>query len=199
MKIKEILTLVLAFVVIFLVVNTPLYDYIAFIIALIIIFSVIFVLIKKRGSRNVLSGSHDEVFFVTTGIILMVFLTDGLNSSIFFLMYFLLFGVVFIYRPIMVFLLLIGLIAVFINPVLQGDVFSNVIKISSLILLAPIAFFFGNEFERRKTLEEKIESTTADILEDADELLYSEPKENEKINDIIEKSEELREEIEEES
>lgn len=100
----------------------------------------------------------------------------------------------------MVFLLLVGFLAIFIEPAIQENLFSNLVKLGSLILLSPIAFFFGGEFRRRKQIEKDVDEKTAEILEDADELLHSGSKNEEdveEINDIIEKSEELRKGIEE--
>lgn len=203
---NQSLIILLSFFIVFIIQNTGLSSYITQILALLIIFSVIFIVIQRRKNKVLPAGKHAEelfigsnreVFAVTTGIMLTVFLTGGIQSNLFFLLYFLLFGIAFLFEPPTVFVFMVGLIAVFIQGVFNDDVFSNFIKLGSLIFLSPLAFFFGNEFKRREKLEEEIEEKTGEIIEDADELLHSNeatqnPEDIEKLDDILEKTNELR-------
>lgn len=196
-------TLLLAMLMVILIVYTPLVDYIAPILGFLIVVSLIFIALKKRfkKDRELLVGSNKEVFMITAALMLAIFLTGGLQSNLFFLLYFLLFGIVFLYEPETVFVLLLGMGAVFLQPILEGgELLGNVIKIGSLAFLSPISYFFGREFRRKEKLEREIEDKTGQILEDA-EILRSHTENEEaidEIEDIIEKSGELRKEAENE-
>src|SRR4029079_3571396 len=123
--------------------------------------------------------------------------TGGLNSNLYFLLYFLLFGIVFLFEPINVFILLIGVLVVFAPSLSEGDFLSNIIKLGSLVLLAPICYFFGREFKKREALERKIEDKTGQILEDAQALKEQIEDEDSvaEIEDIAKKANQLREEV----
>lgn len=186
------------------VISTPLASYMAPILGLIIIFSCIFIIIRQRSVRqglgqvskgeDIFSGSPIEVATVIVVLMLAVFLTDGLASNLFFLIYFLLFGIVFLFEPATVFILLIALFVVFYQSLGEGDIVSNLIKLGSFALLSPVFYFFGREFARREKLEEEIDDKTGQILEDARVLRNKKRGEDEtdQIDDIIEKAEELR-------
>lgn len=179
------------------VINTQLIDYIAYILSLLIIFSTLFVLNKKRAQKDaeILSGSALEVATIILAVLLLIFTTGGLTSSIFFLTYFVLFGIAFMFEPTTIFVFLIGLIALFFPTAIENDVFSNFIKLGSLALLSPLAYFFGQEFKKREHLEEEIEEKTNKIIEDADSLLNSEPLSKEgqqKAKEILEETEKLK-------
>ncbi|OIP57515.1 MAG: hypothetical protein COX79_02165 [Candidatus Levybacteria bacterium CG_4_10_14_0_2_um_filter_36_16] len=207
---KQSTTLILATIFVFITLNTPLSDFITQILALLIIFSIIFVVIQRRRNKGLPAGrqgdelfigSLREVFVITAGIVLTVFLTGGIQSNLFFLLYFLLFGIAFLFEPVTVFVFLLGFAAVFIQPALKDDVLSNLIKIGSLGFLSPIAFFFGREFKRREKLEKEVEDKTGEIIEDVDSLLHSDHVENddeevEELSDILEKTQKLRDETE---
>lgn len=166
------------------------------ILGLVIALSVIFIVIRQRSRRDeeLFVGSNKEVFTITLALLLSIFLTSGLNSSLFFLLYFLLFGTVFLFEPGTVFVLLLGLVAVFFQSLNEGDLISNLIKLGSLVFLSPISYFFGREFQRREKLSREVEDKTGQILEDA-EVMRAQSKnedEREELDDIIEKTEDLR-------
>lgn len=196
--IKQILAIIGTFVLVFLIV-TQLSDYIAQLLGLLIITSIIYIVVKKRQNKEkeLFQGSYVEFFTITVSILLVIFLTNGLNSNLFFLTYFLLFGMTFIFEPPTVFLFLLGLIGIFITPALQGEVVPNLIKLGSLVLLSPIAFFFGSEFKRRQTLEDEIEEKTEKIISDVNSIMDSEhaqvsEKEMEAIDNIAQNANDLR-------
>lgn len=196
---NQSITILLSFLIVFIIQNTGLSGYITQILALLIIFSVIFIVIQQRKNKSdeLFIGSKREVFAITTGITLTVFLTGGIQSNLFFLLYFLLFGIAFLFEPATVFVFMIGLMAVFLQSAFQDDVFSNLVKVGSLAFLAPIAFFFGNEFKRREKLQDTVEEKTSEIIEDMDKLLHSKdaasnPEDIEELDDILEKTNELR-------
>jgi hypothetical protein len=198
-------TLLSAMLLVILIVYTPLADYMAPILGFLIVVSLIFIIIKKRSKKDqeLFIGSNKEIFMITSALMLAIFITGGLQSSLFFLLYFLLFGIVFVFEPETVFVLLVGVGAAFLQPLIEGgELIGNLIKIGSLVFLSPISYFFGKEFKRREKLEREIEDKTGQILEDADALLKTQSEKGEEdideIDDIIEKSNELRKEVEDE-
>jgi hypothetical protein len=75
------------------------------------------------------------------------------------------------------------------------------IKLASLLLMAPIAFFVAKEFERRQLLARNIESKTDEIIQEA-VILKEEDKaktadENEVIDEIIEEAQSLQNDVKE--
>lgn len=196
-------TIILSSITVFIILNTPLLPYLTPILALLIIFSVIYIIIKKRSKDNkeLLSGSGLEVFGVFTAVLLIIFATGGITSSVFFLVYFLLFGLAFLFEPVVVLIFAICISAIFFEPTFKDDVFSNLIKSGSVIFLSPIAYFFGREFKRNRKLEEKIEQASDEIIEDADALLHSESatrkeEDLEEIDDIMKQANALKRETE---
>jgi len=199
---NQSLTITLALLFVLIIISTPLSTYMTQILGFVILVSVIFIIIKKRQKKDeeLFMGSNPEVFVIITSLLLAVFLTGGSNSGLFFLLYFLLFGIVFLYEPATVFVLLLGLILVFSQSLSEGDLLLNLIKLGSLALLSPVSFFFGREFAKREMLEKKIKDKTGQIIEDAQTLREQTNNEEviDEIDDIAEKAEELREEAEKE-
>ena len=201
---KQSLSLALACLLVVVIISTPLSTYMAPLLGFLILISVITIILKQRAikkspdkNQEIFAGSGVEVFTVTVALLLTIFLTGGLSSSLYFLLYFLLFGIVFLFKPETVFVLLIGIALVFFQSLNEGDLISNLIKLGSLAFLAPISYFFGREFQRRERLEDKINDTTGQILEDAQVLRKHTGNEEaiDEIDDIIEKSKELRNEL----
>ncbi|HVZ12012.1 MAG TPA: hypothetical protein VG965_03200 [Patescibacteria group bacterium] len=190
------LSIFLALAIVLVITNTPLDDYITVILGILIIFSIIYGIIKRRGKKDeeIFSGSALEVSGVSMILLLAIFLTGGLTSNLFFLLYFLMFGLVFLFEPATVFVLLIGLLVVFFTSISDGDLFSNLIRLGSLVFLSPISYFFGREFQRREKLADEINDKTGQIIEDA-ETLKSHTKNSDaidEIEDIEKKAKELR-------
>lgn len=210
---KQSAALMFACLVVLIITSTPLDSYKAPILGFLIIASVIGIVIKQRSikknrsassgqagqqDQDILSGSSIEVAIITMSLLLIIFMTGGLTSNLFFLLYFLVFGMVFLFLPETVFVLVLGIEVLFFTSLGNGDLLSNLIRVGSVAFLSPIAYFFGREFQRREKLEQKINDTTGQILEDAQTLL-SHTKNDEavdEIDDIIEKSNELRREAE---
>jgi uncharacterized membrane protein len=202
--------LLLACAIVLTIISTPLSGYMVPILGFVIILSVIFIIIRQRTLRQARSqgrqgeelfvGSGKEAFVITIALLLAIFLTGGLNSNLFFLMYFLLFGIVFLFKPAAVFALLLGLVVVFFPSLREGDLVSSLIKIGSLVFLSPISYFFGMEFQRRRKLTQEIEDKTGQIIEDS-QTLRGRTKNQEdidEIEDIEEKAQDLRREAQKE-
>lgn len=105
---------------------------------------------KKTGFKD-LAG----VFLLNTGIILLIFSTGGIYSNIFFLLYFLAFGLSFVFKPAIVFVFAIGVTLVFLEQILIGDVIGNSLRIGSVVAISPVAFFFGRQFNKKESEEQR--------------------------------------------
>lgn len=196
--VKQIGVLILSSLLIASVVYTTLSAYIPGILILIGFVSLLyaFFMNRKRRGQEVFVGSNKEVFAIIAFVLLIVFLSGGIRSPIFFLTYFIFFGLAFIFEPIMIFFFLLCLIVVFMPQAVQDDVFGNSLKLLSLVFLSPIAFFFGREYKRREKLREKVKATTSSIIEDAEDMLKTRDKNErlKKAEEIIEEARELQKE-----
>ena len=162
---------------------------------------------KGRGFLNLGGDNPWIIFILNTLILLLIFTTDGINSPIFFLLYFLGFGIAFVFEPLVVFVFVIGVILIFIPDVLKNDVTNNILKMFSLLLISPLAFFFSNEYKKSDKQQDKIEQIKEreeeagkTIAEDIDEIIEDNnlnQKSTEKLNEILEEADDLREEAKE--
>ena len=144
------------------------------------------------------------IFFLNTVILLLIFSTGGIDSVLFFLLYFLAFGIAFVFEPMLIFVFVLGVILVFVPDVIKGDLLVNSLKLGSLLLISPLAFFFGSQYRKSDQQEEAVEAleerTTeaADtISEDIEEVIKDEKdslksEDMEKLNEILEETEDLR-------
>jgi hypothetical protein len=206
MRSKQILegsSIVLAVFTVFIVMSTSLSTYSTYLLALLIIFSAIYISIKKRSksASNLFSGGPIELYGLISIITLMISLTSGLNSPLFFFSYFILFLLAYMCEPITILIYLVSAVLFFIPQASSNPNTDTLIKMGSLILIAPIAYFIGQEFERRRLLNEKIDSKTDEIIQEA-QLLKEDgtPKgqdETEAIDEIIEEASSLKKDSEE--
>ncbi|MDO8658855.1 MAG: hypothetical protein Q7K55_09000 [Candidatus Levybacteria bacterium] len=170
------------------------------------IFLYLIVLFRKKGAPvKRLSFSNNEssaIYILNTVILLLIFSTNGFLSALFFLLYFMAFGIAFVFEPLTVFVFVIGTILIFLPDALKNDVMKNLIMLGSLGLISPIAFFFGREYkqdekkdEHINKLEENAKNTSEKIKKDVEEILQEEeinPNEAEKLKDILEQSNKLQ-------
>lgn len=205
--IKQSILLSISFTFVFVWQQTPLSDYTIQILGL---FIAIFLILSafKKSSRTLgyalESQNSWSIFFLTSIVLLLVFSTGGLNSNLFFLLYFLCFGIAFAFEPLTVFIFVIGALLVFFPDALVNDVMSNIIKLGSLALISPLAFFFGREFRQEEKQSKTMETIKTNAKEVADKIeadvdLIKEDKklqqnDLEKLADIQEEAQELRNE-----
>lgn len=161
---------------------------------------------KRDLSFLTKGGGLLQIFTLNTLILLLIFATDGFNSPIFFLLYFLGFGIAFAFKPASIFTYTIGLILVFLPLALKDNVTSNFIKLGVLALVSPLAYFFAQMYQREEDREEELEQIQERAKESADlisanvgDVLRSEEKtlkakDVEKLNQILEETEDLRQE-----
>lgn len=139
------LLLALSFVFIFVWQQTPLSQYTIQTLLGLAVFYAIFTFRIKKGSFSLEIYNPLAVFALNSFLVLLVFATGVFSSPIFFLLYFLGFGAALAFKPITVFVFLVGLVTVFIQPALSDDVSSHILMLFSLVMLSLFALFFGKE------------------------------------------------------
>jgi hypothetical protein len=111
------------------------------------------------------------VFLLTVSSLLLILSTGGIYSALFFLLYFLSFTIAFVLQPQTVFTFNLILFLFFLPESLQGDSLINLTKISSLLLLSPLAYFFGKEIQSREKKEKQVKETVKRIQSDIAEVV----------------------------
>ncbi len=164
---------------------------------------------KKGKGFLTLGGGPLGIFLLTTLILLLIFSTENINSPLFFLLYFLCFGIAFVFDPITTFVFAVGAVLIFFPDATKLDTTNNLLKLGSLLLISPLAYFFGREYKKGDEQDEKIEALkerskdSADtISEDVEEVIKDEKqnlkeKDLEKLNEVLEETEDLRQEVKE--
>ncbi|MFC1711688.1 hypothetical protein ACFLZ1_03830 [Patescibacteria group bacterium] len=132
----------------------------------------------EKQKQNLVGQLMSSTIF-TMVVLLLVLSTGGLGSPLFFLVYFLLFGLSLILEPINTIFLSTILIIIFTisNPV---SVFDNLIPLFSLLLITPLSLFFGRQYlkvlslkGKVKILKKKETKTKKDIIhEETNTLLW---------------------------
>ncbi|MFH1536222.1 MAG: hypothetical protein ABIC96_04115 [Patescibacteria group bacterium] len=188
--------------------NTPLSNYTIQVLGF-LIFLFILVSARKKGLRiSPAFGNKPllSIFILNTVIFLFIFSTGGLTSALFFLLYFLVFGIAFVFTPETIFVFVIGAVLIFLPQALENNVTENFLKLGSLALISPIAFFFGKEYLKQdqkdaniEAIKERAKDAADTISQDVGKIIKSEekvlkPQDMEKLNDILEETENLREE-----
>lgn len=162
---------------------------------------------RKTKKEEYVAGGIPDVFVLNTGIFLLIYATGQMASWFFFLLYFLGFGITFIFEPATVFIFALGTIAIFVPEVIKnGGSLGTYIQLGSFLLISPLPYFFGKEYRDREKEEEaieKLEERSSDagttIAKDVSDVLKSEKKnlkneDVEKLNEILEETEDLRSE-----
>lgn len=199
------LLLIFSFIVIFVWQNTVLSQYTIPALGFLIF---IFLLTSARKKSLVNIGGNEPlvIFILNSVIFLFIFSTGGFSSTLFFLLYFLCFGIAFVFRPAAVFVFALGAFLVFLPDAVKENVMENMLKIGSLFLIAPLAYFFGREYRKDEiqqshieAMDERTKEAADTISKDVEEVLTSEKdklksQDVEKLNEILEETEDLREE-----
>ena len=104
----------------------------------------------KKKNFNLLHNIKNDLwglFILNTVILLVVLMSGNFSSPLFFLLYFLSFGVAFAYHPVTLAIFITGLLSTFLPYALREDVARNIALLGSLVFLSPIAFFFGRKIK----------------------------------------------------
>lgn len=100
---------------------------------------------RKQEGRKAGRLKYIDALVLSSVILLLIFSTGGLGSPLFFLAYFLLFGISFLFEPKLAISYSVILIIFFAT---QTNLESphNLLKLFSLVLVSPLALFFGQQF-----------------------------------------------------
>lgn len=202
--ILQSLVILSSFVTVFIWQNSPLKDFTVQLLGLFIV--LYFIISARKGGKGFLTlggEGYAGVFLLNTLIFLLIFSTGGINSALFFVLYFLVFGIAFVFNPLTIFVFIFGSVLLFV-PFIEPDLTTNLLKLGSLALISPLAYFFGREYkkadaqdeklnaikERSKEAADTISKDIEEIIEDEKEVL--DKKEVEKLNEVLEETQDLR-------
>lgn len=189
--------------------QTQLADYTIQGLAILVLFYLLLSIIRKRiNPSSEMFGNASDIFILTTAILLLINVTGNLYSPLFFLLYFLGFGITFIFEPTSVFFFTIGTILIFLPQALKNNAIESYIRLGSVVLISPLAYFFGQEYSERQKEEEKLEmkderldDLANTIKKDVEDVLNEESKISdegvEKLTEVIQEAKELKEEAKE--
>lgn len=96
-----------------------------------------------------------DIFFLTTIALSLVLKTQAMNSPIFFLLYFLLFGVALLFEARASIVMVIAITLVLLATPMKEPLM-EFLQIASLYLVLPLAHIFGNTYKKLLIDEEKI-------------------------------------------
>jgi len=154
---------------------------------------------NKSGSADKSTGKMDSLSLsiLIALILLLIIVTGSINSPLYFLLYFVPFAITFVLLPKTTFIFLIGSILLFLSSALEANVGENLIKLGSLVLITPLAYFFGKEYQlveehakADKEIATTISQDAANVLRDGGQTLGNEEKKE--LADIIDQTEELK-------
>lgn len=159
----------------------------------------------EQNKKKTFNKDEINIFILNTIVFLLIFSTGSLRSPLFFLLYFISFGIAFVLLPQLVFVFILGSILILLPDALSNQtstdtklLVENLVKLASLGLISPLAYFFGREYQERiihqkqdKEVAEIISNEAANVLNNEEEKLSEEDKEQ--LIDIIEETEKLKE------
>jgi len=183
---------------VFLVNNSALQDFQAQVFAFVVIIWLATLSANRFfRKKEFFTGSYFDLFCIILSLLLLIFLTGGLPSPIFFLVYFLLFAVTFLLEPVIIFVFTGALLLLFSQEFFQQDLFFNILRLGSLLLLSPLAFLFGLENQKREKLNIQIEKNASQIIQDAEAIIETTTlsQTREKAEDIQQIAKALRKKI----
>jgi len=119
---------------------------------------IVFFITQFLGEKSeFLKNNKSTIDFIllTLVVFLIIFSTGGLLSPVFFLVYFLLFAVSLLFEPTAALsLATISSIFLLLNP--RKELFSELLQLSSLFLISPLALAFGSQYIKILQNNEKI-------------------------------------------
>jgi hypothetical protein len=161
---------------------------------------------KNQNSAPTYTGQILTVFLLNTSTLLLIQATGGINSFLFFLLYFLCFYIAFTFIPETIILFSAAIFFFFLPEASIGNSFLNLTKLISFLLLCPLAYFFGKEILSREKKEQAIQELKLDtrqkaenIVKDVEEIVKNEgtrlkEEDVEKLKDIVDQSREIEKE-----
>lgn len=208
MLLAQLLTLLTPFIFVILITALGLFSFMSVFVG-IFTFAYLLIMLSKRKAKQArpgIPGLNDLLsqMMVTLVVLLLLLLTGSLSSPLFFLLYLLSFSIGFTLMPEMVFVFSLLVLLFFLPGLKETDGAGNILKLGSFILLSPLAYFFGKEYREKQRFDEAETSRTQATLEateqirtDVSQLLKDEkdtlkPEDVERLNDILEETEEIR-------
>jgi len=140
----------------------------------------------------------DAVIF-TLVILLLVASTGGLSSPLFFLVYFLMFGLALLFEPLITFSLSLAMVLFFLLQPTKEAPLTEALQLLSLLLVTPLAMYFGRQYlqvlkseEKIKILKEETQIIEGEIeKEETDILLWSSLELKRGLTEILHQTSEL--------
>ena len=129
---------------------------------------------RKKQPFSRINLTLDAVVF-TMVILLLIASTGGLTSPLFFLIYFLMFGLALLFEPAITFSLAIAMILFFLLQPVKEEPLTEALQLLSLLLVTPLAMFFGKQYLRLLQSQEKIK-----ILQEETEIIEEEIEKEER-------------------
>jgi len=200
------IVLLLSFAIVFIWQISPLSAYTVHAIGIIIFLYLAFSFRKRNFSLLANKQWLVTIAVLNSVILLLILSTGNFTSPLFFLLYFLCFGIAVVFEPVSVFIYMIGTFLFFFQQAMLGDTVGNFVKLGTLLLISPIAYYFGKGFREQDNENQKIaelqhtaQSATETIGKNVEELLKKEKKmkdeDVEKLNTILEETEAIKEKI----
>ncbi len=199
------IVLILTFGFVFLWQMGPLGDYTIQALGFLVFIYLITSARKKNFTLSNVGEGTIGICIVTAIILLLIFSTGRLSSPLFFLLYFLNFGIAFVFEPPAVFVFTLGCFLIFLPDTLKDNITDNLLRTGSLFLISPIAYFFGKEYRDRDKEEKKMDELKQESQVAADNISHEisdvlskeknvlQADDIDKLNDTLEQTESLRE------
>lgn len=164
----------------------------------------IYLILIRRGNKNKvaeksLGGMNSlSLSILISLVLLLIMVTGAINSPLFFLLYFVPFAITFVLLPQTTFIFLAGSILLLLSSALGANMTENIIKLGSLILITPLAYFFGKEYRlveehghHDTQIADQISQEAANVLRDQGSTMST--KDKDQLTDIIVQTEQLKE------
>src|SRR3989344_5192586 len=179
----------LSFLFVGLIKSSPLESQISFILAVLIVMAIIYTTIQRKKGANynmLFSGKTGEIFFISTIVLLMIEITGGIDSPVYFLNYFLLFGLPLISTPLTSLIFAGSIILFYIPELIRSFNTDILLRIGSILLLLPLSYFLSNELMKRQRENALLKEKAKEIEKNAEELEVEEDdlETREKLDDI---------------
>jgi len=123
---------------------------------------------RKKRSFSKTNLTIDAVIFILV-VLLLVASTGGLTSPLFFLIYFLMFGLALLFEPLITLSLAGAMVFYFLIQPTKEAPLEEAVQLLSLLLVTPLALFFGKQYLRLLENEEKIK-----ILQEESQIMEEE-------------------------
>lgn len=201
----QVILLLLSFVLLFIFREARLSSLIPQAIGLLVF---IFIILSVGKKRKFSLGGPAGVFLLNTVIFLVIFSTGGLASGFYFVLYFVVFAIAFLFDPALCFVFAAGALLVFLPDATASNTIEGFVKIGSLFIISPLAYFFGKMFRKEDEnqdemikLKERSQAAADTIAADVDQVIKDEqnlkPEDVSKLNEILEEASDLRAETKE--